>query len=199
MKQGCPHPIQPSPRPPDHQARYHHDNKLDTIAYCDDIAMGFTQVTPVKQALKAIDNFNHASGMTSNADKTKYISTLYFRPPLNLDLPDRWKQITETKSYRYLGILMGKEININDVFMEAWDKLSRRVASYMPYKNYYNTQTRVIISNAFLSSIFSYLFRFYLIWGKTSSGTSKPSSPNGWSRPHGSDTITSQHARLKPG
>ena len=58
---------------------------------------------------------------------------------------------------------MGKGININDVFIEAWDKLSRRVASYMPYKNYYNTQTQDIISNVFLSSIFSYLFRFYLM------------------------------------
>ena len=58
---------------------------------------------------------------------------------------------------------MGNKITVNDVFSEAWTKISRRVASYMPYKNYYNTQTRVIISNSFLSPIFSYLFRFYLM------------------------------------
>ena len=64
---------------------------LDTRAYCDDIAMRFTQVTPICQALSAIQDSNSATGMTSNTDKTKYISTLYFRPSLNLDLPDRWK------------------------------------------------------------------------------------------------------------
>ena len=125
--------------------------------------MGFTNHFPVRQALTEITSFNHATGMTSNADKTKYITTLFFRSPLSLDLPDEWRLVKEVKSYKYLGLLMGNTIDINDVFMEAWRKLSRRVASYMPYKNYYNTQTRVIISNSFLSPIFSYLFRFYLM------------------------------------
>ena len=101
--------------------------------------------------------------MTSNTTKTRYITTLFFKPPLSLDLPDHWKQVEESESYRYLGVLMGNKITVNDVFSEAWTKISRRVASYMPYKNYYNTQTRVIISNSFLSPIFSYLFRFYLM------------------------------------
>ena len=122
-------------------------SKLDTLddldlrAYCDDIAMGFTSHFPVCQALTEITNFNRATGMTSNTDKTKYITALFFRSPLSLDLPDEWQLVKEAKSYKYLGLLMGNTIDINDVFMEAWRKLSRRVASYMPYKNYYNTQT----------------------------------------------------------
>ena len=47
--------------------------------------------------------------------------------------------------------------------MEAWEKFSKRTSSYMPLKSYFNTQTRVIIANSFLSPIFSYLFRFYLM------------------------------------
>ena len=140
-------------------------DKLDlhVRAYCDDIALGFIENEPLISALARITSFNRATGMSSNVTKTRYITTLFFKAPPRLSLLDHWKQIEESQTYRYLGVLMGNKITVNDVFSEAWTKISQRVASYMPFKNYYNTQTRVIISNSFLSPIFSYLFRFYLM------------------------------------
>ena len=42
-------------------------------------------------------------------------------------------------------------------------KLQLRVDGYMPFKGLYSTQNRVIISNSFLLSIFSFLQRFFLM------------------------------------
>ena len=101
--------------------------------------------------------------MSSNVDKTKYITTLSSAPSLSPSLPAHWQPVKETERYKYLGVLIGRDVDVNEVFMEAWKKFSKRASSYMPLKSYFNTQPRVIIANSFLSPIFSYLFRFYLM------------------------------------
>ena len=137
--------------------------EIDVKAYCDDIGIGFRDWQVIPNALHHLSAFNNATGMTSNTKKTFFITTDPSPIPLTHVLPQDWRNIRITTKYKYLGIWFGNNITINDIFSDAWDKLSQRVAKYMPYKSHYNTQNRVIISNSFLSSIFSYLFHFYVM------------------------------------
>ena len=139
------------------------DNDIDEEAYCDDLGVGTNDWNKFPSVLQDITTFNLASGMKSNPSKCFIITTDDSPPDLRSLLPDTWSTVRLTDRYKYLGVLIGPGVNINDVFHEAWLKLECRVARYMPLKSFYNTQNRVIISNAFLSPIFSYLFRFYMM------------------------------------
>ena len=138
-------------------------NETDDEAYCDDIGIGTEAWEAIPRALQCITEFNRAIGMRSNPTKTFIITTDPAPPYLRNLLPDEWSNVRITDRYKYLGVLLGPGININDVFMDAYAKLEARIARYMPLKTYYNTQNRVIIANAFLTPIFSYLFRFYVM------------------------------------
>jgi hypothetical protein len=74
-----------------------------------------------------------------------------------------WDCIKPVSSIKYLGILVGYEITPADVFAEAIEKLENRVAEYMPLKDMYNTQNRVIICNSFLTPILSFTQRFFFM------------------------------------
>ena len=137
--------------------------EADNKAYCDDIGIGSSDWEVFPEALNQISTFNKASNMASNASKTFVITTDLSPPNLKELLPSEWTSVRFTDSYKYLGVLMGPGVDVNKVFQDAWYKLEGRVARYMPLKSFYNTQNRVIIANAFLSSIFSYLFRFYMM------------------------------------
>ena len=137
--------------------------EADRQAYCDDIGIGSSSWLTFPKALGMISEFNTATNMGSNVTKTFIITTATIPPPLSGILPAAWASIRYTQAYKYLGVLIGPGVNVNDIFTKAWEKLERRVARYMPLKSFYNTQNRVIIANSFLQSIFSYLFRFYMM------------------------------------
>lgn len=137
--------------------------EADQEAYCDDIGIGSSDWEAFPKALNHISTFNKASNMASNASKTFIITTDPCPPRLCELLPAEWTSVRYTDKYKYLGVMIGPGVDVNEVFRGAWSKLESRIARYMPLKSFYNTQNRVIIANAFLSSIFSYLFRFYMM------------------------------------
>ena len=137
--------------------------EADKQAYCDDIGIGSSDWEAFPKALNHISTFNKASNMSTNASKTFVITTDPYPPNLRELLPSEWTSVRFTDSYKYLGVMMGPGVDVNKVFQDAWSKLECRVARYMPLKSFYDTQNRVIIANAFLTSIFSYYFRFYMM------------------------------------
>ena len=77
--------------------------------------------------------------------------------------PDEWHFIKPVLSAKYLGIPMGREVIVNDVYTEATKKLEQRVTAYMPHKSIYSTANRVLISNVFFVSLFAHLNRFFVM------------------------------------
>ena len=49
------------------------------------------------------------------------------------------------------------------VFQPACDKFRRGLAAYIPYKRFYNTPSRIIIANTFLTPVFSYPCQFLMM------------------------------------
>ena len=130
-------------------------------AYCDDLAFCFaaSDWPLLIEALREIETFNAASGSKSNVKKTVILSST------DSDLPDclpqEWQDVKVADSTCYLGVHFGRKVTVNDVFQECMAKLSRRVARFLPYKQSFSLQNRVLISNTYLTPILSYLFRFF--------------------------------------
>jgi hypothetical protein len=133
----------------------------DARAFCDDVAIGFTDLPTVLPYLSAIDEYNAASGGRTNYSKLKLISTTVSSAPLKL--PGHWAATQSVPSHKYCGVLMGQCITVKDVYHDAMAKFTDRILSYMPYKAMYTPQQRVIICNTFLSSIFSFLHHYFLM------------------------------------
>jgi len=134
---------------------------LSLSGYADDLDAQFQDWGALVPMLKQIDMFNHASGSSSNFSKSKLISTVDDELPLAL--PGHWADIKLMSKAKHLGIWRGRSMTITDHFEGPLHKLACKVASFMPYKKYFSIQTRVIISNSFLSTIPSFVFNFFKI------------------------------------
>ena len=133
-------------------------------AYCDDLAFCLAAddwFLLCLVALDEIDAFNLASGSSSNTKKTVLLSSTSAGLPD--DLPEGWQDTKLVASAKYLGVLFGREVTVNDVFRDCMAKLSRRVAQFLPLKRSFSLQNRVLISNSFLTPILSYLSRFFVL------------------------------------
>ena len=135
------------------------------VGFCDDVATCFEDWGSISTMLSEIEAYNIASGGRSNLGKTCFIST---NPDLKTSdiqqyLPLSWQGLRVVDRYKHLGVLIGREVTVEDVYAEAIAKLSRRVARYKPLQGFYSLQNRIIISNSFLSTVFSYLSQFFLM------------------------------------
>lgn len=135
---------------------------IDPKCFADDLAVGTIKIESILPALACIRRWSGVSGCKPNIDKTKVISTALTDPDLSF-LPASWKGIQVSATYTYLGILFGKSVDVNDVYSKALDKLTGRVASYMPIQKYFSMTDRVRIANTYFIPVLSYIFRFFLM------------------------------------
>ena len=130
-------------------------------AWCDDLVISFGCWSVVPTFLGKIDAYNKASGGSSNTLKSLFISTTDSKFPVTL--PGHWSRSRLVDRYKHLGVLRGRSVTVQDVFADAMQSLRDRVMLYSPFKSSYSLQNRVIISNAFLTSVLSYLCQFFLL------------------------------------
>ena len=132
-------------------------------AFFDDLSVDFADWSVPPIFLKLIADFNSVSGAQSNFKKGAFISTVDTTLPEDAMLPQEWRNTKIVPQHKYLGVWAGPALSVYDVFADAMDKFRRRVIQYMPYKGAYSMQNRVIISNAFLTSILAFLCDFYIL------------------------------------
>ena len=136
---------------------------LDREAFADDLGLGFAQPGTLTQAVTVIERFTEASGVCTNTAKTVLLCTVGDGTETLNPLEGKWKSVKASEFERYLGTFIGRETNVNNVFDGAWDKLTKRLRRYHAYKSFFSLQGRVDIANSFLISLFSFLFRFYMM------------------------------------
>ena len=141
-----------------------HINHLGARAYCDDVGVASTDLAFLTPLHAAFSRFNDASGSKSNLTKLYLVSTNPL-PPAALDgLPDKWaSNIKIVNVAKYLGIKIGRHVNVDNVFHDAITKLEMRTKRYLPLKSNFSLQSRVIIANVFLLPLLSFVFRFFLM------------------------------------
>ena len=139
----------------------------ESRAFCDDVAAGLPSWERLQDHLEpvthAIDQFCAASGAKTNADKLKLVCTKDIGKTLPFAIRGPWANITVVSEAVYNGVLIGKSVTVDDVYAKALTKFNDRIIGYMPCLSLFSTQQRVLICNVFLTTIFSFLNRVYLM------------------------------------
>ena len=89
---------------------------------------------------------------------TKNKSSVLLMNPDRPPPPTIWIETPLSDHYRYLGIIIGLEVDINEIFNEALNKFLARLSKIsrsIPFTD------KVWIYKIFLLPIFSYLLRFF--------------------------------------
>jgi len=131
--------------------------------YMDDVAIGFVGPSAWVPITQAFDEFGDASGLRTNLSKTMLLPTCKSVPQAHLAVfNSAWKVRLEWKG-KYLGVLIGLDVTIADIFEPAALKFEKRILDLMSWKARFSVPRRVLIANVFLIPIFSYLSQFYLM------------------------------------
>ena len=135
---------------------------LKVFGFADDVALAAASFRDLCKAMEIIDLFSAASGLTVNVRKTTLINTkLDEGAVLKLVSSSPWPGLSVVKEGLYLGVLMGREVKLSDVFAKATAKFEARAAAYYPVVRRMHFVQRVTTFNVFLHSLFSYLIQFY--------------------------------------
>ena len=137
--------------------------RTDPAAFADDVAVGAEDPASLVPVLLHVDAWSRVCRCMPNVKKTKLVSTSAAPVLISHLLPLHWAKLGYVDSYVYLGVLIGRSIDVTMVYQRAVDKLVERVRSFMPMQRALTISARVRMANIYLVPILSYLFRFYLM------------------------------------
>jgi hypothetical protein len=144
--------------------------KVDLIRalYADDVCYGSSNLQKLIPALaKIFEGFAEASGLKLNLTKTCIISTntAICQVTQLRAILDRvgWNEVKISDRIKYLGILLGNDIDIYEIFDQAVTKLTNRVNSFMHLKKCFSVPRRILIANTFIIPILSYVSQFFAL------------------------------------
>lgn len=132
--------------------------------YVDDLAAKIRNISTVGTIANIVQAHCRAAGGKVNQDKTHIISTLPFESrDREIIARTAWPDLKLSQAAVYLGILFGRNVTVADVYKEALEKVRDRVDKYMAVRNRFSIHERIIISNVFLITIFSYISQWFMI------------------------------------
>ena len=136
---------------------------VDPRCFADDTAVGARRVESLTPVFFMFDRWSAVSGCQVNFKKTKLLTTATDPPPTSSFVPAHWNRVTYADSYVYLGVLMGRGVDVTMVYQAAMDKLEARIRSNSCLRPYLNLAAKVRFANTYLIPILSYLNRFFLM------------------------------------
>jgi ribonuclease HI len=103
--------------------------------------------------------FEAISGMSQNREKTALIKALNIgiKNKIKKYLPRDWQGLKEAISHVYLGILIGRKVQLEDVYANAMTKIENRVINIIPVLRTLSRTHRVRAFNCFIFSMLTYL------------------------------------------
>jgi ribonuclease HI/exonuclease III len=141
---------------------------IQVWAYVDDMAIGTHSVRNFARCMRALDAFTKYSGLGLNRDKTKLVSARYDAAGVDAEIwlaskhcPWRDKGIAAARQYTYLGVLIGRDVELTDVWRPVVHKAISRLARYGTTLRSLTLGKRIEVYNIFVYPLFSYLAPFY--------------------------------------
>ena len=118
------------------------NKKLTLAQYADDSTTFGKNKEDYKKMRRAIAEFESASGMSVNWDKT---IIMYLRAPFTLDPGDPIKVLQRGQKTRVLGVMMGHLPDKNTASIKLWENIKNKIqlqTKIYPQRNqrYYNNQ-----------------------------------------------------------
>jgi len=144
---------------------------LDNIkvkAAADDLAIETDTLDDAIRAFPVIDSFTTASGLGINRDKTVILSAkdhnkVNFAPAIKRLQESSWPLVKFADSHKYLGILFGRAIQVEDIYAAPAKKALERARSFGAAISKMDTQRRILTFNVFITPIFSFVQQFYIM------------------------------------
>ena len=137
-------------------------------AAADDLAIETDTLEDAVRAFPVIDCFTTASGLGINRNKTVILSakdhlSRWFAPSITRIQNSNWPLVKFVDSHKYLGILFGRKIQVEDVFAAPAKKAAERARSFGMALSKMDTQRRITTFNVFITPIFSFVQLFYIM------------------------------------
>jgi len=111
-----------------------------------------------------LDRFSKVSGLKFNTSKSCLIQTGWKDDWLRgLLRPTTWPDVRIAQRVEYLGVLIGKRVSPEEVFIPPLQKFRARLAEILPIIKSQSLPKKIRIVNAFLIPIFGYLARYLSI------------------------------------
>lgn len=133
---------------------------FDKRAYADDVGIGGADLRALLTNLTdRAREFATVSGLKLNVEKTVILST---KTPSDQDINTASEfGVRFVDSAKYLGVLMGRDVEIYEVFQEATNKLGERVDGYLKVGTNFYMANKVHIANTRLLPLYSYLMLLF--------------------------------------
>eukprot|EP01102_Stenamoeba_stenopodia_P017755 TRINITY_DN6411_c0_g1_i1.p1 TRINITY_DN6411_c0_g1~~TRINITY_DN6411_c0_g1_i1.p1 ORF type:complete len:237 (-),score=18.86 TRINITY_DN6411_c0_g1_i1:1145-1855(-) len=123
-------------------------------AFADDLSFHHDDHALLPIVQRFIDEYGNAIGLSVNQRKCAIICLESRRP----DGVSIWNS-PFVNEYKYLGILLGLNTTVEDVFKQTIQKLRKRALLFSSIKA--NLTTRILIAKIYLYPLLSYILNFY--------------------------------------
>ena len=139
------------------------DVQASLYAFADDLAVSAEDTMEIIFAINIIDRFSFFSGLGINKAKSAILFAHKATPRDSKLLADSIWDLQVVNRHVYLGVLLGKDINEEDIYQKAFTKYIDRYELYSDFISSSTLHFKIVVFNVFLLSIFSYLFPFYIL------------------------------------
>ena len=140
--------------------------KIRLFAFADDIAVFTDSVLSITPSLLEISSFSALSGLGINKNKSVVIPTgapdTWDKTQSQLHISP-WPDLTIQPSGTHLGILIGREVTLDDLWKAPLTKAQERIKQCAPTVKKMPLRYRVSFINCFVVSIFSYISLFFVL------------------------------------
>lgn len=139
---------------------------IKAYAFADDLALTAFSIHDISPALVTISHFSSLSGLGVNKTKSCVISSGPNRSHSKLlqDISScPWPNLPLRPSATHLGIPIGRDITLAEIFDAPYNKAVARLASARPVISSLSVSSRILFINVFIISLFSYHFLFFIL------------------------------------
>ena len=141
-------------------------SNISIHAFADDLALTGLCVSDISPALNVITIFSRLSGLGINRDKSCVISSgpPSSLPALRTELArSPWPDLPLRDSTTHLGIVIGREVTLGDIFASPFKKAVDRINNCRSVVKGLSVPNRILFINTFVISLFSYHALFFVI------------------------------------
>jgi ribonuclease HI len=149
-------------------------------AFADDLATTSLDIYDIFPALNIINDFSSISGLGVNKDKSLILTTAplsRYDTIKNILASSPWPDLPLKNNSSYLGIPIGHDISLDDIWRSPMDKALNRIHSCSSFVRSLSLSKRILFVNVFIVSLFSYVALFYILptglWKKIKRAISK--------------------------
>ena len=149
-------------------------SKLDVFddvqvkAAADDLAIEAGCIEDIILTFPVLDLFTTASGLGINRDKTVILSARD-SPTIPPDIVQiklmgsSWPLVKIVPSHKYLGILFGRNIKVDDIYKVAFVKTMERARRFTSATKFMSTQMKILVFNVFVTPVLSFIQQFFIM------------------------------------